>query len=288
MIIFGLMLVLNILLVSTLSILIKHDVAERLREEERIRQLNADLERRVEQRTEALRRSNEDLQQFAYIASHDLQEPLRMVASYTELLKRRYQGKLDADADQFIDFAVDGVKRMNSLIRDLLAYSRAGETPTEKLKQLNPEETLQTVLQNLEVTISDVGATITHDALPPIEYDPTRLSQIFQNLLANAIKYRGERAPKVHISARKDGAEIVFSISDNGIGIDPKYSEQIFGIFKRLHGREYEGTGIGLAMCKKIVERHGGRIWVDSMPGEGSTFSFTIPNHGEARAAGAV
>jgi light-regulated signal transduction histidine kinase (bacteriophytochrome) len=210
------------------------------------------------------------------------------VASYTELLKRRYHGKLDDDADQFIDFAVDGVKRMNSLIRDLLAYSRAGEVPAGKVKELNPEETLQTVLQNLEVTINDVGATITHDPLPLVEFDDMRLSQIFQNLVANAIKYRGDRIPKVHISAKRAGAETVFSVSDNGIGIDPKYSEQIFGIFKRLHGREYEGTGIGLAMCKKIVERHGGRIWVDSKPGEGSTFFFSIPNHREARVAGAA
>lgn len=288
MFVFAAMLVLNIVLVLALFMFIRHDAAERRREEEQIRHLNADLERRVEQRTEALRRSNEDLQQFAYIASHDLQEPLRMVASYTELLKRRYHGKLDSDADQFIDYAVDGVKRMSTLIRDLLAYSRAGETPAGKMRELNPEETLNTVLQNLKVTIGDVGATITHDPLPPIEFDPMRLSQLFQNLLANAIKYRGERVPVVHISSRNDGSETIFSISDNGIGIDSKYSEQIFGIFKRLHGREYEGTGIGLAMCKKIVERQGGRIWVESKPGEGSTFSFTIPKHQSARAAGAV
>jgi len=276
-------------LVTTLSVLMKRDIAERRREEERIRHLNADLERRVEQRTEALRRSNEDLQQFAYIASHDLQEPLRMVASYTELLKRRYHGKLDDDANQFIDYAVDGVKRMTSLIRDLLAYARAGETPLERLKPLQPEETLKTVLQNLKVTIADVGAVITHDPLPSVEFDGMRLSQLFQNLLVNAIKYRGERAPKIHISARTTGEEIVFSITDNGIGIDPQYADQIFGIFKRLHGREYDGTGIGLAMCKKIVERHGGRIWVESKLGEGSTFLFSIPvPQREMRAAGAA
>jgi signal transduction histidine kinase len=285
MAIFFSMLGLNIILVLTLAILIKRDVEKRQREEERIRQLNAGLERRVEQRTEALRRSNEDLQQFAYVASHDLQEPLRMVASYTELLKRRYKGRLDADADQFIDYAIDGVKRMNALIHDLLAYSRAGETPAEKLKQLNPEDTLNTVLKNLKVTIDDVGATITHDPLPSVEYDPLRLSQLFQNLLANAIKYRGDKKPMVHITARTANAETIFSIIDNGIGIDPRHTEEIFGIFKRLHGREYEGTGIGLAMCKKIVERYGGRIWVDSKPGEGSTFSFSIPLTKEARAA---
>ena len=288
MFVFAAMLVLNLILVSALFLIIRHDAAERRREEDRIHHLNADLERRVEQRTVALRRSNEDLQQFAYVASHDLQEPLRMVASYTELLKRRYHGKLDGDADQFIDYAVDGVKRMSALIRDLLAYSRAGETPAEKVRELNPEDTLDTVLQNLKVTIGDVGATITHDPLPPIEFDPMRLSQLFQNLLANAMKYRGERQPVVHIAARKNGSETQFSISDNGIGIDPQYAEQIFGIFKRLHGREYEGTGIGLAMCKKIVERQGGRIWVESKPGEGSTFFFTVPDHGSARAAGAA
>ena len=285
---FAAMLLLNVVLVSALFVLIRHDAAERRREEERIRNLNADLERRVDERTVALQRSNEDLQQFAYIASHDLQEPLRMVSSYTELLKRRYHGKLDSDADQFIDYAVDGVKRMGTLIRDLLAYSRAGETPAEKVREINPEETLNTVLQNLKVTIGDVDASITHDPLPRIEFDPMRLSQLFQNLLANAIKYRGERRPVVHISVRKQGSETIFSVADNGIGIDPKYSEQIFGIFKRLHGREYEGTGIGLAMCKKIVERQGGRIWVESKLGEGSTFSFTIPKHQSAQAAGAV
>ncbi len=288
MIVFASMVILNIFLVVSLSVLFKRDVAERQREEERIRQLNADLEKRVEQRTDALRRSNEDLQQFAYIASHDLQEPLRMVASYTELLKRRYHGKLDEDANQFIDYAVDGVKRMSSLIRDLLAYSRAGEAPAEHLKELNPEDTLKMVLQNLSVTIKDVGAVVTYGSLPEVEFDPMRLSQLFQNLLANAIKYRGGQTPTVHISAKVAGGETIFSISDNGIGIDPKYKDQIFGIFKRLHGREYEGTGIGLAMCKKIVERQGGRIWVESKVGEGSTFSFSIPNHRAARAAASV
>ena len=288
MFVFVAMLVLNIALVAALFLLIRHDAAERRREEERIHHLNADLERRVEQRTVALQRSNEDLQQFAYIASHDLQEPLRMVASYTELLKRRYHGKLDSDADQFIDYAVDGVKRMSALIRDLLAYSRAGETPAEQIRELNPQDTLDTVLLNLKVTIGDVDASITHDPLPHIEFDPLRLSQLFQNLLANAIKYRGERRPVVHISARTEGPETIFSFADNGIGIDPKYAEQIFGIFKRLHGREYEGTGIGLAMCKKIVERQGGRIWVESKLGEGSTFSFSIPKHHGAQAAGAA
>jgi signal transduction histidine kinase len=278
-------LMLNILFVGALWFLIRRETAERKREEQKIRELNAELEQRVEQRTEALRRSNDDLQQFAYVASHDLQEPLRMVASYTELLQRRYETKLDADADQYIHFAVDGVKRMSMLIRDLLEYSRAGQAPEESLQIVDSEETLVTVLENLKFGIGETGAQVTHDPLPPVRFEGLRLSQIFQNLIGNALKYRGDKSPLIHISAREDGRDVVFSVRDNGIGIDPKYSSQIFGIFKRLHGYEYEGTGIGLAMCKKIVERYGGKIWVDSQVGEGSTFSFTIRNNKAARAA---
>jgi light-regulated signal transduction histidine kinase (bacteriophytochrome) len=239
----------------------------------------------VEQRTEALQRSNEDLQQFAYIASHDLQEPLRMVASYTELLQRRYKGKLDADADQFIEYAIDGVKRMNNLIRDLLAYSRAGHSAEEHLVPVTTEEVLATALQNLRASIGEVNAEVTHDPLPVVQYDPIRLTQVFQNLIGNALKYRGDQTPHIHVSSKTRGSEVIFFVKDNGIGIDPKYHSQIFGIFKRLHGREYEGTGIGLAMCKKIIERHGGRIWVESIVGSGSTFYFSIPNQTIVRAA---
>jgi signal transduction histidine kinase len=275
---FGAVLLMNSVLIWLIADSVKREAAERLREEERIRLLNADLERRVAQRTEALQRSNEDLQQFAYIASHDLQEPLRMVATYTELLQRRYKGRLDEDADTFIGFAIDGVKRMNALIRDLLDYSRAGETPDESIVDVNSEIVLKSVVSNLKVAIADAHASITHDPLPAVPYDPMRLTQVFQNLIGNAIKYRGDRVPKIHIAARKDGDETVFSVRDNGIGIDPQHQEEIFGIFKRLHSKEYAGTGIGLSMCKKLVERHGGRIWVESTPGEGSVFYFTVPD----------
>jgi signal transduction histidine kinase len=285
MIIFAALILVNVGLVCAVWFAVKWEEKERQREEGRIRELNAELERRVQQRTEALQRSNEDLQQFAYVASHDLQEPLRMVASYTELLQRRYKGKLDADADQFIDYAIDGVKRMNTLIRDLLAYSRAGDTPEEHLVSVTTEEVLSTALQNLRASIGEVNADVTHDPLPVVQYDPIRLTQVFQNLIGNALKYRGDKPPHIHVSSKTRGSEVIFVVKDNGIGIDPKYHSQIFGIFKRLHGREYEGTGIGLAMCKKIIERHGGRIWVESIVGDGSTFYFSIPNQTIARAA---
>lgn len=288
MTLFGAVLLMNSVLIWLIANSVQREAAERLREEERIRLLNADLERRVAQRTEALQRSNEDLQQFAYIASHDLQEPLRMVANYTELLQRRYKGKLDEDADKFIEFAVDGARRMNTLIRDLLEYSTAGETPDESIAEVNSEIVLGNVLSNLKVAIADARASITHDALPAVPYDPMRLTQIFQNLIGNAIKYRGERDPEIKISARKDAGETVFSVHDNGIGIAPKYQEEIFGIFKRLHGKELQGTGIGLSMCKKLVERHGGRIWVESTPGQGSVFFFTVPDRTGAIAKSAA
>ena len=276
----GLLLLANIAFVFSLFWMVR-------REEQSIRALNAELEQRVEQRTEALRRSNEDLQQFAYVASHDLKEPLRMVSLYTELLSRRYKGKLDGDADQYIHFAVDGAKRMDKLITDLLSYARAGseQAPTEAV---NTEEILKSVLMNLKATIAAARAEITRDPLPAVVADPVRLTQVLQNLIANAIKYRGDRAPKIHVSAVQNDDESVFSVRDNGIGIDPKYADQIFGIFERLHDQEYEGTGIGLAMCKRIVERHGGRIWVESSPNEGSTFYFTIPRVQPATVAGAA
>jgi signal transduction histidine kinase len=281
----GVMLVVNGVLSWFLYSLLKRDLAEHNREEIRMREINQELENRVAQRTEALRRSNEDLQQFAYVASHDLQEPLRMVASYTELLQKRYKGKLDQDADDFIFYIVDGVRRMSNLIRGLLDYSRAGETTEEPIKPVDTERALVTVLGNLKASIDDFNAEITHDPLPSVQCHPLRMQQLLQNLISNAIKYRGDRKPQVHISAVDNGKEVVFTVKDNGIGIAPEYFDEIFGVFKRLHGREYEGTGIGLAMCKKIIERHGGRIWVESTPGEGSTFHFTIPHPEAARAA---
>jgi PAS domain S-box-containing protein len=237
---------------------------------------DADLQ--LVQKVEELNRSNEELQQFSYVASHDLQEPLRMVASYTQLLANRYKGKLDVDADEFIDFAVDGCNRMQRLIQDLLAYSRSG-TDGKALQKRSSEDALNNALKNLSGTIEESGAVVTHDALPAITTDDTQLEQVFQNLVGNAIKYRGTEVPTVHISAARKGLEEwTFSVRDNGLGIEAQYFERIFILFQRLHGRtEFKGTGIGLAICKKIVEGLGGRIWVESQVGKGSTFYFTLP-----------
>jgi len=226
---------------------------------------------------EELQRSNEELGQFAYIASHDLQEPLRMVASYTQLLSRKYKGKLDADADEFISFAVDGARRMQGLIQDLLAYSRVG-TKGRGLVDTSSEEALQQSLSNLRGAIEASGAQVTHDPLPGVLADRSQLIQLFQNLVGNAIKYQRTGIPTVHISAsRNGGKKWIFSVQDNGMGIDSQYFAKIFDMFQRLHKREeFDGTGIGLAICKKIVERHGGSISVDSKLGQGSTFRFAL------------
>jgi PAS domain S-box-containing protein len=228
-------------------------------------------------KVEELNRSNEELGQFAYIASHDLQEPLRMVASYTQLLSRRYKGKLDSDADEFISFAVDGASRMQRLIQDLLAYSRVG-TKGSDLLDTSCEEALQQALVNLRGSIEESGALVTHDPLPAVLADEMQLVQLFQNLVGNAIKYQSPGIPRIHISAAMNGEKKwIFSVKDNGLGIDPQYFERIFGMFQRLHKREeFAGTGIGLAICKKIVERHGGSISVESQPGQGSTFHFAL------------
>ena len=225
-----------------------------------------------------LKRSNDELEQFAYVASHDLQEPLRMVASYTQLLAQRYKGRLDSDADEFIAFAVDGCTRMQRLIQDLLSYSRAG-TNIGTLKEISADKALEEALMNLRLSIKESAAVVTHDPLPAIISDDAQLVQLFQNLISNAIKYRGADAPHIHISAAEnDSNEWIFSVRDNGLGIDPQYFERIFVLFQRLHGqKEYEGTGIGLAMCKKIVHRLGGRIWVESQASKGSTFYFALP-----------
>ena len=252
---------------------INRDISVRKAAEEELRESEANLLRKVEE----LNRSNEELGQFAYIASHDLQEPLRMVASYTQLLAKRYQGKLDSDADEFIAFAVDGANRMQRLIEDLLAYSRVGTRGTDLL-DISSEEALQRALINLRGSIEESGALVTHDPLPRVLADETQLVQLFQNLVGNAIKYRSPGVPRVHITAARDGEERwSFAVADNGLGIDPQYFDRIFGMFQRLHKREeYAGTGIGLAICKKIVERHGGSISVESQPGQGSTFRFSL------------
>jgi PAS domain S-box-containing protein len=233
----------------------------------------ADLLRTVEE----LNRSNEELGQFAYIASHDLQEPLRMVASYTQLLSKRYKGQLDDDADEFIGFAVDGANRMQRLIEDLLTYSRVG-TKGAELSETSSEAALQQAIVNLRGAIEDAGAVVTNDPLPTVMADDTQLTQLFQNLVGNAIKYQNGATPQVHVSAtRTRDRRWGFAVKDNGLGIDPQYFERIFGMFQRLHKREeFAGTGIGLAICKKIVERHGGTISVESQPGQGSTFRFAL------------
>jgi len=238
------------------------------------------------EKVKELNRSNEELQQFAYIASHDLQEPLRMVASYTALLARRYKGKLDSDADDFIAFAVDGASRMQLLIRDLLAYSRVGSKGKE-LVDTSSAEALQHAIHNLRGAIEGSSALVTHDALPSVMADEMQLTQLFQNLVGNAIKYRRAGVPRVHITAvPNDANKWMFSVQDNGLGIESQFFEKIFGVFQRLHKREeFDGTGIGLAICKKIVERHGGTISVESTFGEGSTFYFPLTVSGAQPAA---
>ena len=240
------------------------DITARKQDEMKLKQTMADL-----------KRSNTDLEQFAYVVSHDLQEPLRMISSYVQLLSKRYKDKLDSDANDFIGFAVDGASRMQTLIHDLLTYSRVG-TRGKPLTPTDCEDILEQVLANLKLTIEDNCAVVTHAALPIINVDASQLNQLLQNLIGNAIKFHGDAPPHIHVSAEQKDGEWEFSVVDNGIGIAPKFFDRIFVIFQRLHGRdEYSGTGIGLAVCKKIVERHGGRMWVESEPGQGATFYFT-------------
>lgn len=226
-----------------------------------------------------LKRSNKELEQFAYVSSHDLQEPLRMVTLYSQLLERRYKDKLDDDANDFIEYIVEGAQRMKLLIDDLLIYSRV-TSQAKEFEDIDLETLLKTVVSNLYITIEENNANLTHDPLPSISADPSQISQVFQNLITNAIKFQGQNTPKIHISVQKQEyyKEWIFSVKDNGIGIEPRHQKQIFEVFKRLHTRqEYPGTGIGLSIVKKIIKHHGGQIWVDSEPGQGTTFYFTIP-----------
>jgi signal transduction histidine kinase len=224
-----------------------------------------------------LSRSNRDLEQFAYVASHDLQEPLRMVATYTQLLSERYRGKLDENADKYIHYAVDGALRMQKLVQDLLAFSRVGRQGAAP-RSTDCNVVLRSALQNLEAAIQESGAVVKADQLPVLVVDSAQLTQVFQNLIGNAIKFRGESAPSIQVRAERKDKEWTFLVADNGIGIAPDQAENVFVIFRRLHTREeYAGNGIGLSICKKIIEHHGGRIWFESQPGHGSTFKFTVP-----------
>jgi PAS domain S-box-containing protein len=253
-----------------------------VKEIERVRLYGTDITDRkgaedaLKRTAEKLARSNEELEQFAYVASHDLQEPLRVVTGYVQLIERKYKDRLDEDAGQFFFFIVDGVARMQQLITDLLNYSRVG-TRAAPFRRVNMETVLDRALANLKPVVADSGATVTHDSLPTVEGDETQLVQVFQNLIGNGIKFHGDESPQIAVSARRNGNGWEFAVRDNGIGIDKQYWEQIFVIFQRLHTRQkYAGTGIGLAICKRIIERHGGRIWLDSEPGRGTTFYFTL------------
>jgi PAS domain S-box-containing protein len=249
------------------------DITERKRAEQGLARAAAELERRATE----LERSNTALQQFAYAASHDLSEPLRMVSSYVQLIAKRYRGRLDSDADEFIGFAVDGVFRMQALIDGLLLYSRAGTSEYE-MQLVDCSEVAKTTLTTMQTTLREAGAVVEVDPLPTVRGDETQLSQLFQNLVSNAIKFVADGPPRVQISVERQGDDWCFSVADNGIGVEPAHAERIFNVFQRLHGRgEYPGSGVGLAICKRIVERHSGRIWVESRPEGGSTFSFTIP-----------
>jgi PAS domain S-box-containing protein len=241
------------------------EVSERKRAEEELAHSNAEL-----------RRSNQELEQFAYVASHDLQEPLRKVTNYVQLFAQRYRGQLDSKAEKYLTYIVDGTTRMQGLIKDLLTYSRITREVT--LQPTDVEAVLRQTLSVLELSIRETGAEVTWEALPTVPVHPSQLEQLLQNLISNALKFHNGSPPRIHISAMQRPAEWLFAVRDNGIGIDPQYAERIFGVFQRLHTwAEYPGTGIGLAICQKIVERYGGRMWVESALSQGSTFYFTIP-----------
>jgi signal transduction histidine kinase len=248
-------------------------------EEKRLRQLRRQADEDLARKAEELTRSNADLEQFAYVASHDLQEPLRMVAAYTQLLSERYKGQLDANADKFIGYASEGALRMQVLIQDLLAFSRVGRADSASAP-VDCDGVMREVLQTLASTIQESGAAVVYADLPVVWANRTQIAQVLQNLIGNAIKFHGTEPPKISIRGEKQEKEWLFTVSDNGIGIPAESAENIFVVFQRLHARtEYPGNGIGLSICKKIIERGGGRIWVESGAGRGSAFKFTVPLH---------
>jgi PAS domain S-box-containing protein len=254
------------------------DISVRKANEEEIRRLNSTLEQRVLARTEELMQSNEELQQFAYIASHDLQEPLRTVSIFAQLLAKRYKGQLDSEADQFIHYIVDGSERMERMIHDLLDFSRVDARGTDHFVRTRCDAALNDAILNLQSLIEETHAVVTVGNLPEVLADPVQLTRMFQNLLVNSIRYRGDAPPQIHIAAEPREGEWLFSVKDDGIGIEQQYAEKVFGIFKTLNPRaKYPGSGMGLAICRKIVTRHEGRIWVESKLGEGATFYFTLP-----------
>lgn len=257
---------------------LRKQAEELQRAEQEVRRLNTGLEARVLDRTEELMRSNEELQQFAYVASHDLREPLRTVSIYAQLLSRRYKGRLDADGDQFIQFIVQNAERMETLVHDLLDFSRIDVRGMDFFTRTSCDLALADAMSNIQTLVAESSAEILHDPLPTVMGDAVQLTRLFQNLLVNSIKYRGAEAPRIRIAADESGDDYLFSVKDNGIGIDPQYAEKIFGIFRVLqpHDRS-SGSGMGLAICRKIVSRHAGRIWVDSVLGQGATFYWTMP-----------
>jgi signal transduction histidine kinase len=260
---------------------LRKQAEELQRVEQEVRRLNTSLEARVLERTEELMRSNEELQQFAYIASHDLREPLRTVSIYAQLLAKRYQGRLDGDADQFIGFIVHNAERMETLVHDLLDFSRIDVRGMDFFSRTNCEMALDDAIANIRPLIEETRAEITRDPLPCVMGDLVQLTRLFQNLLVNSIKYRGDDVPRIHVSSKDSGAEFLLAVKDNGIGIDPQYAEKIFGIFRVLQPRDRSsGSGMGLAICRKIVTRHEGRIWVESALGQGASFYWTLPKKG--------
>lgn len=264
-----------VILISLYNSLIEYIQGQEVAQKQ-LEAFNVELERRIAERTRELQQSNDELQQFAYVASHDLQEPLRTVTSFTQLLASRYEGKLDEDADEFIGYIVSSARRMTDLINGLLALVRLRKTG-QQWEAMPIEELLDEAETSLQAAIREAGATIERTALPALAVDRMQITQLLQNLLSNAMKYRRDVPPEIRVSAHRTASEWIFSVADNGQGFDQQYAERIFGLFQRLHGRDVEGTGMGLSIARKIVERHGGRIWAESKPGVGSTFFFSLP-----------